>query len=66
MNNLQEFRSTLEKTPEAAIELSDDTRARYRQGQVPQVIQWLVRHPALLRALLRDADQVAAPEQIAA
>jgi hypothetical protein len=52
---LPEFRKTLDRTPEAAIELSDDTRARYRQGQVPQVVRWLVRYPTLLEALVADA-----------
>lgn len=58
--DLPEFRKALEKTPEAAIELSDDTRARYKQGQVPNTIRWLVRHPALLDALRRDASVLAA------
>jgi hypothetical protein len=57
--DLPEFRKALERTPEAAIELSDDTRARYKQGQVPQVIRWLVRYPVLLDALRRDAGALA-------
>ena len=56
MNELREFRAVLERTPEAGIELSDDTRARYRNGHVPRVLHWLVRHPVLLHALMRDAE----------
>lgn len=60
MNNLltelSEFRATLDRTPAAAIELSDDTRTRYRNGHVPRVLHWLVRHPVLLHALMRDAE----------
>jgi hypothetical protein len=65
MNDLQEFRKTLEQTPEAAIELSDDTRTRYKQGQVPQVVRWLVRHPALIHALARDAEALKQPSPAA-
>lgn len=60
MSELAEFRKTLGRTPEAGIELSDDTRARYLQGQVPQVIRWLVRYPSLIEALMRDAQEVVA------
>lgn len=56
MHNFQEFVTTLKRTPEAAIEVSDDTRARYLQGQVPQILHWLLRHPALIEALSRDAQ----------
>ena len=56
LTDLHEFRTTLERTPAAAIELSDDTRARYRNGHVPRVLHWLVRHPVLLHALMRDAE----------
>lgn len=57
---LEEFRATLDRTPQAAIELSDDTRDRYKRGNVPKVIRWLIRHPDLLRALLRDAKNTKA------
>lgn len=53
---LEAFQRTLSQHPEAAIELSDDTRDRYRRGEVPKVVRWLVRHPALLAALLKDAE----------
>ena len=52
---LQHFRSALTRHPEAAIELSDDTRDRYKRGQIPKVILWLLRHPALIKALADDA-----------
>lgn len=61
-----EFSQTLARTPAAGIELSDDTRARYMRGVVPNQIDWLVRHPALLRALLRVAETYQSIQQVAA
>lgn len=55
MTDFKQFRTTLERHPEAAIELSDDTRMRYKRGQVPQILRWLIRHPALIQALADDA-----------
>lgn len=59
MDELRSFLDALKRTPEAAIELSDDTRVRYHQGRVPRLLRWLVRHPALIAALAADAQRLA-------
>lgn len=63
-----EFSQALAQTPVAGIELSDDTRSRYMRGVVPNQFDWLVRHPVLIRALLRVAEayQSQTADQIAA
>jgi hypothetical protein len=59
-----EFSQALARTPAAGIELSDDTRARYMRGLVPNQFDWLVRHPVLLRALLRVAEHLQPAESV--
>lgn len=61
---VQEFRTQLEKHPEFLSSLAPATAYRYRNGVLPAVVSnWLLQHPALLRALAEDAErhQTAAP-----
>ena len=53
----QSFRVALAQYPDAVNELSDDTLLRYTRGNFPKAVQWLLRYPALLRALADDAEQ---------
>ncbi len=53
----QAFRAALAQHPDAVNELSDDTLLRYTRGNFPKAVQWLLRYPALMRALADDADQ---------
>jgi hypothetical protein len=63
MPALPEFRAALVQHPEALAELSDDSLLRYTRGQLPRVLRWMMRYPALLHALARDAEQLwAQPE----
>lgn len=50
------FRATLVQHPEAVEELSNETLLRYARGDFPKVMRWLIRYPALLRALAEDVD----------
>jgi hypothetical protein len=51
------FAQELAKHPEAVAELSDATYWRYSNNMFPKAVQWLRRHPRLLRALLADAER---------
>ncbi len=51
------FRSALVQHPQAVEELPDKTLVRYVQGDFPRAVKWLLRYPALLRALADDVDQ---------
>lgn len=51
------FRRILSQHPTALRELSDDTRLRYEKGKFPKAVQWLLRYPALMRALADDAER---------
>jgi hypothetical protein len=50
------IRQALQLVPEAAFELSPDTHRRYSHGLIPQMFQWLLRHPKLLRILADYAE----------
>lgn len=54
------FRSALVQIPQAVEELPNKTLVRYMQGDFPKAVQWLLRHPALLRALADDAERKSA------
>jgi hypothetical protein len=58
MSNFPHFRETLLRNPEAGIELVDETRRRYLDGQFPSMVRWLIRHPQLLEALAADAHDL--------
>lgn len=58
MSPLPEFRAALVQHPEALSELSDDSLLRYTRGELPRVLRWMMRYPALLHALARDAEQL--------
>jgi len=60
---LMTFRLTLAQHPDAAEELSDETLLRYVRGEFPKAVLWLMKHPALLRALAEDAEANAAPTE---
>lgn len=51
------FRAALVQHPQAVEELPDKTLVRYVQGDFPRAVKWLLRYPALLRALADDVDQ---------
>lgn len=51
------FRLALVQHPQAVEELPDKTLVRYVQGDFPRAVKWLLRYPALLRALADDVDQ---------
>lgn len=50
------FREALIRHPDAVAELSANTFWRYVNGELPKSIVWMLRHPALLRALADCAD----------
>ena len=54
---LPAFRAALGQYPQAIEELPDNTLVRYMKGDFPRAVKWLLRYPALLRALADDADQ---------
>lgn len=60
---LSEFRAALAQHPEAIDELSEDSFLRYARGQFPQAVQWMMRYPALLHALARDAERLQKDDQ---
>lgn len=41
----------LHQHPQAAEELAPTTLRRYSAGRVPQSVQWILRHPRMLRYL---------------
>jgi hypothetical protein len=51
------FREELARTPDAMRELPLSTYYRYINGIYPKAVDWLMRHPNLLRALAADAEQ---------
>lgn len=56
------FLEALAENPEAIQELSPMTFWRYANGILPKGIDWLMRHPNLLRALAEDAERQQAQE----
>lgn len=54
---LTSFRQALASQPEAATQLPPATFYRYVNGNVPAAVRWLMRYPALLRALADDAER---------
>lgn len=61
MNNeqttLESFHRALADTPQAVHELTPMTYWRYVNGKFPKALDWLIRHPNLLRALAADAER---------
>lgn len=51
------FRDALSKNLHAMADLPLMTQWRYANGIFPKVLQWLFKHPDLLRALAEDAEQ---------
>lgn len=57
MSKQMHFNQALSRHPKALEELSHDTLLRYLRGEWPKSTQWLLRYPALLRALAKDAEE---------
>jgi len=53
--HLEKFRECLKEIP--LQNLSQATRWRYANGDLPKGILWLLNHPQLLRALADDAER---------
>jgi hypothetical protein len=51
------FREALSKNLPAMTGIPLMTQWRYANGIFPKVLQWLFKHPDLLRALAEDAEQ---------
>jgi hypothetical protein len=45
------FHQVLQRHPEAVAELPPETFRRYASGELPRAVQWLMRHPAMLRTI---------------
>lgn len=50
------FRAALEARPELLQKFTKNTRSRYRNGEFPEIVFWLVENPELLCALREDAQ----------
>lgn len=59
---LPRFRAELRRDDDARNELKDTTLFRYAKGVLPSVMVWFLRHPAMLRALADDAEQMTEDE----
>lgn len=57
---IAQLREALKQHPDALKSLPETTRDRYRAGQLPKAILWLLRHPGLLRTL---ADMTETPSE---
>src|SRR5262245_765804 len=53
---LPSFQAALQSNPAAASELPLQTFWRYANGDLPAIVHWLLKHPALLVALAVDAQ----------
>lgn len=53
------FRAILEERPELLKGLPKNTRSRYRNGEFPRAVRWLIERPELLRALICDSESPA-------
>jgi hypothetical protein len=51
------FREALSKNLPAMTGIPLMTQWRYANGVFPKILQWLFKHPDLLRALAEDAEQ---------
>jgi hypothetical protein len=62
------FRAALASRPEALEGIAKNTASRWRQGEFPRIVRWLVENPELLDALRADAENLKADDvsQIAA
>lgn len=63
---LPSYRAALKAHPEATDELTSGTYDRYANAVFPQSIRWLLRNPALLRALAEDAERGQIPAELIA
>ena len=63
-DHLPSYRAALRACPDATRDLSKNTRSRYRNAAFPGAVRWLLRNPALLRALADDAERGEIPAEL--
>jgi len=57
------FREALRRHPEAALELGNDTYRKYVSGNLPERVQWFLRHPDFLVTLAELARRSAQTQE---
>jgi hypothetical protein len=54
------FCEAMRRHPEAVSELAPETFRRYASGELPKAVDWLLRHPDMLRTLVELLEREAA------
>jgi hypothetical protein len=55
--DFSEFLAALRTYTMRKTGLPEQTHFKYKRGDLPKILHWLVRHPPLIQALLKDAEK---------